>query len=103
MHQMVLMRDRIHTLEEANRTISKRRRAKRTFIQDGGILHLEPARDILTSKDVDGQLTQEIRANGAGGRRAKSTLRRCSKCNQTGHNVRTCPADEETPNVHRPR
>ena len=28
---MVLMQDRIHTLEEANRTISKHRKAKKTL------------------------------------------------------------------------
>jgi hypothetical protein len=93
MHQMVLMQDRVRTLEEANRTISKRRRAKRTYIQEGGILDLETARDILASKDVGEQITQETRTNAGGERHAKSTLRRCSKCGRPGHNARTCRDD----------
>ena len=93
MHQMVLIQDRVRTLETANHTISRRRMAKRTFIQDGGTLDLETARDILASKDVEEQITQENRTNGGGEKRIGSALWRCSKCGKTGHNARTCQGD----------
>ena len=94
MHQMVLMQDRIRTLEQANRTISKRRRAKRSRIQEGGTLDLESAREILDSKDIEKQLTQETRANGGRRKRIELNPRRCGNCGKAGHNARTCQEDE---------
>ena len=93
MCRMVLVQDRVRTLEIANHTISKRRRAKRTFIQDGGTLNLETARDILAAKDVEEQITLENRTNGGGEKRISSALWRCSKCGKTGHSARICQSD----------
>ncbi len=100
MHQMVLMQDRIRTLEQANRTISKRRRAKRSRIQEGGTLDLESAREILDSKDIEKQLTQETRANGGRRKRTELNPRRCGNCGKAGHNARTCQEDEEMSDVY---
>ncbi len=40
MYKMVLMQERIRILEEANRTISKRRKVKKTRIQQGRIFNI---------------------------------------------------------------
>lgn len=47
MHQMVLMKDRIRDLEEANRTLSKRRREKKTRNRQGGSLTIRDAQDVI--------------------------------------------------------
>jgi membrane protease subunit (stomatin/prohibitin family) len=47
MHQIVLMKDLIRGLEEANRTLSKRRREKKTQIRQGGSLTVRDAQDMV--------------------------------------------------------
>ncbi len=53
MYKMVLMQERIRTLEEANRTISKRRKAKKTRIQQGGVFSIQNANTLLNAREVD--------------------------------------------------
>lgn len=93
MHKMVLMKDRIRQLEEANRIISKRRKAKRSRIQAGGSLELQTAKEILGERDVEKQLAEEIRVARGRRERAEPAQRCCSTCGKNGHNKRTCRAD----------
>ena len=51
-HRVVLLEDRVRELKEANKALSKRRRAKRSRIQIGGPLSKGDAIDILTNRDV---------------------------------------------------
>ena len=53
MYKMVLMQERIRTLEEANRTISKRRKAKKTRVQQGGVFSIQNANTLLNAREVD--------------------------------------------------
>src|ERR1700744_622838 len=92
---MVLMQDRIRTLERANRAICKRRRAKRSQVQEGGTLDLETARELLDSKNIEKQLAQESQTNGRHRMRTEVYPRRCGKCGKAGRNARTCQEDEE--------
>ena len=55
MTQMVLMKDRIRTLEKANRTLSKRRTGKKTRIRQGGLLTVQDAKAVINQKDMDKQ------------------------------------------------
>jgi hypothetical protein len=100
MHQMVLMKDRIRDLEEANRTLSKRRREKKTRIRQGGSLSVRDAQEIINSNDVDVQLKQETRSRRGRTEEGASTQRRCGTCGKPGHNSRTCQKDEEMSNVY---
>lgn len=42
-YQMILIQEEVRSLREANIALSKRRRAKRTRIKDGGSLTIEDA------------------------------------------------------------
>lgn len=93
MHRMVLMEDRINQLESANRTLSKRRREKKTRVREGGTLTIEDAKDLIEQKEVVQQVEGEMRANSGRARRTETAARRCGNCHATGHNARTCPND----------
>jgi hypothetical protein len=100
MHKLVLMQDRIKELEEANRTLSKRRRQKKIRIREGGPLTLDTAKSLLDQKDLDAQLAEEVRTNRGARTGTRTTQRRCGTCGQTGHNARTCQEDAEMSNVY---
>ena len=100
MHSVALLKDRVETLKRANQALSKRRRAKRTRIHQGGSLTIQDGQDLMDQKSVDGQVQQEMRQNGGPGRGAPGRERRCGTCGKTGHNARTCQEDEEMSNVY---
>ncbi len=89
-HQSTLLSSEIKVLREANEALSKRRRAKRTRLQDSGPLTGEEASQLLVEK---GAVTQEGRDEGAGegsSKRRKTSARHCGNCRKAGHNARTC-------------
>ena len=90
MHSMTLLQSENAELREANRVLSKRRRAKKTRIRQGGTLTIQDVQDLETQKDVDQQLQQE--ESGLAGRmnRTERRKRRCGNCGQPNHNARTC-------------
>ena len=84
------------TLRKANKALSKRRRAKKNRIRQRGALTIEDAYDILAQKEVDEQIQRDKRSRGVDRSEGNSTVRRCSTCGKTGHNVRTCQEAVET-------
>jgi hypothetical protein len=89
-HQLTLLTGEIKALREANEALSKRRRAKRTRLQDSGPLTGEEASQLLVEKGV---IEQEGRNEGAGegsSKRRKMDVRLCGICRKPGHNARTC-------------
>ena len=100
MHSVALLKDRVTILEEANRTLSKRRRQKKTLVRQGGTLTLQEASDLLDQKEIEQQLTQEVRANGGSRRRMTVNGQRCSNCSKPGHNARTCQEDREMSDLY---
>ncbi|KAK4181960.1 hypothetical protein QBC35DRAFT_363943, partial [Podospora australis] len=83
-------------LRKANEALAKRRRAKKTRLRAGGALTVEDAQSLIAEKASSGrQLTE--RSVGEGVPEASApTLRRCGRCGETGHNIRTCQEVEET-------
>ena len=92
-HRLTLAEARISTLEKANEALSKRRRAKKTQIRQGGALSIKEAKDILTQKEVDVQVAVDQKTSS-------STAYRCSKCGRAGHNARTCKINIEMLEKH---
>ena len=76
--------------------LSKRRRAKKTRLRNGGSLSLAEAQALQDQKELDGQIKQEIKAEGGRVRRAEPRQRRCGVCGQIGHNLRTCKVKVKT-------
>jgi len=96
MHQVALLRDRVASLEEANQILSKRRRAKKTRVRQGGSMTLQHGQDLLAQKGVQKQAGQERDGDRGGTSSGPAQQRRCRRCGNTGHNVRTCRMDTDT-------
>lgn len=95
MHEVALLRSEVRILRDANEALSKRRRAKKIRVRNGGALTIGDAQDLLAQKDVDEQLEQETRRRSSRKKRVELSSRRCGICGMTGHNSRTCGNDVE--------
>jgi len=89
-HEMTLLTDRVRTLEKANSALAKRRRAKRTHLQDGGSLSIEDAQVLIDQKEAKVSKRQKMSVGGGESGAGPATQRHCRNCGKTGHNVRTC-------------
>jgi hypothetical protein len=98
MHQLVLLKAECQNLRQANELLSKRRRAKKTRLRQGGSLSQQDAEDLQDEKDVGEQVQQETKASAGRKPRDETRARRCGNCGATGHNVRTCDIIEEDSN-----
>jgi len=93
MHELTLLRSEVHNLRDANQTISKRRRARKNRIQQGGSLTLQDAQALVNSKDVQQGQQSEDSSRQGGIENVQAKKRRCRRCGNTGHNSRTCKSD----------
>lgn len=93
MHEVVLVKARVRELEEANAALSKRRRAKKSYIRAGGPLAKQDASNILAERDAQAQQNEERQPEGGRAKRRAGGLRHCGNCGNTGHNSRTCQED----------
>ncbi|KFY94285.1 hypothetical protein V500_03350 [Pseudogymnoascus sp. VKM F-4518 (FW-2643)] len=90
MHQLALLKAENQNLRQANKVLSKRRKARKTRLQQGGSLSQQGAQELQDERDVVQQVEQEIRASSGRKPREETCARRCGKCGETGHNARTC-------------
>ena len=86
-----LMRDRITSLERANEAVLARKQRKKKRIQKRGTL--TKGEDILAQREVEQQIAHEERQEGARLGFSRQALARCTRCRETGHNLRTCKKD----------
>jgi hypothetical protein len=92
-HENTLLAAEVRTLRAANEALSKRRRAKKTRIRQGGALIQEDAQDLLAQKEAEEQARRDKRSEGGNRKERQSSSRRYRTCGKTGHNVRTCQED----------
>jgi hypothetical protein len=92
-HENTLLAAEVRTLRAANKALSKRRRAKKNRIRQGGALTVEDTHDILAQDEVDEQIRRDKRSGGGRQNEGQSSARRCGNCGKTGHNTRTCQED----------
>jgi hypothetical protein len=90
-HENTLLAAEIRTLRAANEALSKRRRAKKNRIRQGGALTVEDAHDLMAQDEVEEQIRRDKRSGGVNRNKGNSTARRCSNCKKTGHYASTCP------------
>ena len=90
MHQLVLLKAENQSLRQANEALSKRRRAKKIRLRQGGSPSQQEAQDLQDDRDVREQVKQETRASTGRKQRVETRGRRCGNCGATGHNARTC-------------
>lgn len=68
MHKMALMQSEIRDLRAANEALSKRRRAKKTRLREGGTLSIQEGQDLQDQLYLVQQVKQETQAWGVGSR-----------------------------------
>jgi hypothetical protein len=88
-----LMRDRIATLEKANKAALARKQRKKKRIQQHGVLTKGAGEDILAQREADQQIARKEREGGEQSGLNRQALARCSRCREPGHNARTCKKD----------
>ena len=89
-HELTLVSAEVRTLRQANEALSKRRRAKKNRIRQGGTLTVGDAHDIISQTEVDEQFRRDECVRGGQRKERKSTVRCCSICKKPGHNAQTC-------------
>jgi hypothetical protein len=89
-YELVLLRTENKDIRAANKVLSKRRRAKKTRLRQGGLLSFQEAEDLIAEKEVDTQLNVKTSRGGSRTGSSKPGIRRCGACGNTGHNTRTC-------------
>ena len=82
----------------ANEQQSKRRKTKKTRLQEGGSLSLQEAEEIMAKREVGVQLKEETRRGSGRTNAGEPHVRHCSNCGKAGHNARTCQVVWETSN-----
>ena len=89
-HKITLLRAENRTLRQANEALSKRWRAKKTRIREGGALRIEDTRDIIARREAEEQVRRDKRSREGNQSEGQSTARHYSTCSKTGHNAQTC-------------
>lgn len=89
-HRLVLLEAELKDVRAANEVLSKRRRAKKTRLRQGGSLSFQEAEDLAASKEVDTQIITEVEGSSRRTKEGDLRVRRCRTCNNPGHNARTC-------------
>ena len=89
-HEMTLLSAEVRVLRAANEALSKRRRAKKTRVRQGGALIVEDAQDMIARKEAEEEVRRDIRVAGGSRREGQPSVKHCRACGETGHNARTC-------------
>jgi hypothetical protein len=90
MHKIELIEAENRELREANAVLSRRKRGKRTRLQDSGNMTVGIGQDQIDQIDVDTQVVAELSRSRGRGKSVGPGVRRCGVCGKTGHNARTC-------------
>ena len=89
-HEITLLLAEVRILRVANKALSKRYRAKKTRVRQGGALTIEDTQDILAQKEAEEQARRDKRSEGGRQNEGQPSGRRYSACGETGYNTRTC-------------
>jgi hypothetical protein len=87
---MTLLSAEVRILRAANEALSKRRRAKKTRVRQGGALTIEDIQDIIAQKDIDEQVRHDVCTEGSNRGEEQLSKRYYGTCGKASHNERTC-------------
>ena len=98
MHSISLLQAEVFELREANHLLSRRRRAKKKRIRQGGTLTVEDVTDQAARKEAERQSKEdEAKADADEGLTQRRQIC-CGNCGKPGHNARTCKVIVESSN-----
>jgi hypothetical protein len=89
-HKVALLAAENKDLQQANKILSRRQRAKRTRLQKGGAITVQEASQVIDQIDSNTQVVAELSRSSGQGRSARPGNRHYSVCSKVGHNARTC-------------
>ena len=89
-HSAVLMRERIASLERADKAATERKQRKKKQIQKRGTLTKAEGEDIIAQREVEQQIEGETRQGKARSGVSRQASARCTRCRETSHNSRIC-------------
>ena len=95
-HEMVLLQTENKELRTTNERQSKRRRLKKTHLQDGGSVRLQEAMVLMTDWGLGNQDYGEMSGHDGCTNMGEPHVRLCSNSKKPGHNIRTCQLVGET-------
>ena len=88
-HQLTLVTAENHILREANQALSRRRRAKKTRVRQGGALTIQEAQDILVYKDAEEQVRRDKHLERGTQKEGQLPEQHCRTCGKSGYNMCT--------------
>jgi DDE superfamily endonuclease/Tc5 transposase DNA-binding domain len=94
-HELALLRAENTALRTANHELSRRRRTKKRRLQEGGSLTIEDAQALRDCTNPRSQLQVLTEQSSDRTSLSPKPRRRCTKCGEHGHNIRTCSNREE--------
>jgi hypothetical protein len=92
-YKLVLLEAELKDIQTANKVLSKRRRAKKTRLQQGGSLSFQEAEDLVAVEEVNTQINAEVKDNKSRTKEGHLHLRCCRNCGNPSYNARTCKED----------
>ncbi len=97
-HSAVLLKAEVKALQDANQAKERRKRKQKKRIAQGGSLTIQGGEELIEDIAIQVQIQQQqevsrpvIRPDGSEGKQ-----QHCRKCNNTGHNSRTCERVQES-------
>jgi len=92
-YKITLLTTKIQILRKANEALSKRRRAKKTRIQQGDIFTKEEATEILDKREAEKQVELDKYIKRGTQNVEQSTIKCYSSCKLLDHNTQTYQRD----------
>jgi hypothetical protein len=89
-HEAVLLREEVKSLQAANEAATNRRSRKKKRIQKRGTLTMAEGTDIIARRDALEQVEAESRQEAVQSGGSRQGKARCRLCREPGHNARTC-------------
>jgi hypothetical protein len=89
-HSLVLMRSQVAELQAANKAAMQRKSHERKCVQKEGTLTVEEGQRLTALKEFGARGDGKKAKKRARADEGNQPARRCSKCGEAGHNLRTC-------------
>jgi hypothetical protein len=90
MHQVSLLQSENEVLRQEMHTLSRRRRAKKLRLREGGSITVAKGQAQQPHIEVVIKIKRDTSSSGGGESSSRATRRRCGVCGNVGHNSRTC-------------
>ena len=89
-YSLVLITKRNAELEATNKAATRRKSRKRKHIQAEGVLTAEEGQRLAALRESGARSDGKKAKKQVGAEVGEPSQRRCGRCQQAGHNVRTC-------------